>query len=200
MNCTLYLRKLRLYVQRHEGLPSASALPLLFDCDEETAKLITETLLNSGHLSTWSGDLVPGEKFSEGAEIFPPYDSQGIPLNLQTIPAGLPAPLTDELYESLNIHAYLLPTSGRSVLLPISGDSMNGAGIMNGDLAVIDLSARPSAGDIVAAEIDGLFTLKRLIQDGAGYCLRAENPDYPDLRPKESLRIHGVLVGLARRY
>lgn len=200
MNCALYLRKLRLYAQRHEELPSASALPLLFDCEEETAERIVTALVATEHLARRAGNLVAGAKFGEEQEGAGSAGADSTPVALHAIPAGLPSSLADDFHETLNIHAYLLPASGRAVLLPISGDSMNGAGILDGDLAVIDLAAHPSAGDIVAAEIDGLFTLKRLAQDEHGYSLRAENPSYPELRPQESLRIHGVLVGVARRY
>lgn len=191
MHSALHLQKLQRYAHKHDSLPSLSALSFLLDCSEEEAREALGSLEEQGFVTrAGDGSLLPGANF----------ETRSSPLSSQAIPAGPPAALADDLHESLNIHAYLVPSSARTVIVPVSGDSMTGAGIIDGDLVVIDLAAIPHAGDIVAAEIDGHFTLKRLIQSADGVLLRAENPAYPDLTPSDSLRIHGVLVGLARRY
>jgi len=83
--------------------------------------------------------------------------------------------------------------------LRIKGDSMEGAGILNGDWAIIDHAKEARHGSIVAAYIDGKSTLKRfLIRQGKPY-LKAENARYPDLIPCEELMVQGVLIGLYRR-
>ena len=83
--------------------------------------------------------------------------------------------------------------------LKVRGDSMIGAGINNGDLAILE-NREPQAGAIVAALIDGETTLKRLVQQRGRSYLRAENPDYPDLIPLMELSVQGVMVALIRRY
>lgn len=85
----------------------------------------------------------------------------------------------------------------RCFAVRVRGVSMTGAGILDGDLAILE--QRPAkAGDVVAALIDGETTLKRLVAEKGSFYLRAEHPDYPDLRPKEGLEIQGVVVGIIR--
>ena len=88
----------------------------------------------------------------------------------------------------------------RTVLIPVTGDSMIGAGIHPGDVAVVerDVPARP--GDQVVAVIDGEFTLKILAVEDGEAVLRPANSAYPVLRPGDRLQVFGVVVGLIRNY
>jgi repressor LexA len=87
----------------------------------------------------------------------------------------------------------------RVFALKVRGESMIGAHINDGDLAVFELR-EPKNGDIVAALIDGEATLKRyLVERGRPY-LKAENPLFPDLIPVGELVVQGVLVALIRKY
>lgn len=117
-----------------------------------------------------------------------------------TIPAGLPTAAEQEpdTYVSVDLGALGLRASTRLFALRVRGDSMTGAGILDGD--TVFLTPRdPRPGNIVAALLDGESTLKRyLVQRGQPF-LRAENPRYPDLLPAEELFIQGVMVGLLRR-
>ena len=76
---------------------------------------------------------------------------------------------------------------------------MEGAGIRDGDLAVLERK-EPREGDVVAALVDGEVTLKRLVAERRSWFLKSENPEYPDLTPRRDLQIQGVLVGLVRRW
>lgn len=90
-----------------------------------------------------------------------------------------------------------LPKNARTFALKVRGDSMKNAGILEGDVVVMEFR-EAKHGDIVAALIDGDTTLKRfIIQSGAPY-LRASNPKYPDLIPARELVIQGVMVALLR--
>lgn len=90
-----------------------------------------------------------------------------------------------------------LPKNARTFSLQVRGDSMTGAGILDGDMVVMEFR-EARHGDIVAALIDGETTLKRyLVQNGVPY-LRAANRKYPDLIPASELVIQGVMVGLLR--
>ena len=51
-------------------------------------------------------------------------------------------------------------------MLKVSGDSMSGAGILPGDMVLVDKGAVPKSGDIVIAEVDGEWTMKYLRQEG----------------------------------
>jgi repressor LexA len=83
--------------------------------------------------------------------------------------------------------------------LRVSGDSMIGRHICEGDVAVLERGRDPRPGQIVAALIDRKSTLKTfLMKDGKPF-LKAENPKYPKLIPSEELLIQGVVCALIRR-
>jgi DNA polymerase V len=79
---------------------------------------------------------------------------------------------------------------------------MKGAGILDGDMVVVDRSLEPKPGDAVVAVCHGEMTLKRLHVTKSGRAaLRAENPDYPAFVIGEELpaEIWGVVVGVVRK-
>jgi repressor LexA len=113
------------------------------------------------------------------------------------IAAGMAQP-ADEHCEgvlSIDTHSLGLPSSARVFALRVRGDSMTGAQINDGDLVVLELRD-PKHGDIVAAQVDGDTTLKRLIISEEGAFLHAENPNFPDLIPRDELVVQGVLVAI----
>ena len=118
-----------------------------------------------------------------------------------SIPAGLPQDTAQEEEGCILIDVETLgikPTA-RTFGLKVRGDSMIGKSIVDGDVAIIEHGVEPRSGDVVAALIDGQVTLKTfLMQRGKPY-LRAENPRYPNLIPREELQIQGVMVALVRR-
>ncbi|GGC97991.1 hypothetical protein GCM10011512_26180 [Tersicoccus solisilvae] len=65
-------------------------------------------------------------------------------------------------------------------MVRVSGDSMTGAGISDGDELVVDRARRPTDGAVVVAILDGELTVKRLRLTRAGVVLAAENPAYPE--------------------
>lgn len=74
------------------------------------------------------------------------------------------------------------------------------AGIHEGDIAIVEKRNLANVGDIVVAIVDNEFTLKTLDKEGGKYILRPANPAYPVIRPKGTLEIFGVLIGLIRKY
>lgn len=82
--------------------------------------------------------------------------------------------------------------------LRVTGDSMIGRHICDGDIAVFEHGPEPRHGQIVAALIDGKNTLKTYVVRGGRPYLRAENPEHPDLHPAEELVIQGVFRALLR--
>jgi len=125
--------------------------------------------------------------------------SLGIPI-LGEIPAGPPIEAV-ELVESflpINSRAFRIADRGEAFFLRVRGDSMIGRHIFDGDLVLVEKTARPMTGDIVAALIDNESTLKTLITEGGRPWLRSENPDSPDLTPAWDLEIQGVARGVIR--
>lgn len=118
------------------------------------------------------------------------------------IPAGLPQSVAPAAAESdAWLDETLLgfrPKPG-SFLLKVRGDSMKDAGILDGDLVLVEPNPAPRAGQIVAALIDGESTLKRLVKVRGAWFLKAENPAYPELHPRADLVIQGVVRTVIRR-
>ena len=92
----------------------------------------------------------------------------------------------------------------------VSGHSMTGAGILHGDLVVVDRSVEPVPGHVVVAVVAGEMTIKRLRRTKGGRTLLlAEHPDYPPVAVAEggedgdgdgaAVEIWGVVIGVARR-
>jgi repressor LexA len=104
------------------------------------------------------------------------------------------------LRDAISLDDLLIKNRTATFLLRVSGDSMVRAGIMPGDLVLIDRSATARDGDIVIAEVDNQWTMKRLRQHGGRITLEAANPAYSPIRPREELRIAGVVTAVIRKY
>lgn len=87
----------------------------------------------------------------------------------------------------------------KTFALKVQGDSMIDAGILDGDLVVVEQKL-PKNKDIVAALIDNEITLKRYMHESgmASPYLKAENPQYPALYPVNELYIQGVVKAVIR--
>ena len=118
-----------------------------------------------------------------------------------TIHAGLPrdAAQEEEGCVFIDIETLGIKPTARTFGLKVRGDSMIGKSIVDGDIAIIEHGVEPRAGDVVAALIDGQVTLKTFLTKYGKPYLRAENPRYPNLIPREELQIQGVMVTLVRR-
>lgn len=125
-----------------------------------------------------------------------------LPAPLQKIPAGFPSPAADFGEQALDVNDYLIRHRAASFYFSIEGDSMNGAGILDGDKVLVDRAIEPQHGHIVVAVISNEYTLKRLYHQRGVVELRAENPAYRPIRLKngEDLEIWGVVVGVVRKY
>jgi len=114
---------------------------------------------------------------------------------LGAIPAGSPQEMQGAAGNSTVFDEALLgfkPPDG-CFLLRVRGESMQDAGILDGDMVVIEPVRSPRAGQIVAALIDGESTLKRLVVQSGNWFLKAENAAYPELYPSAELTVQGVV-------
>jgi len=121
------------------------------------------------------------------------------PVASEAVAAGLPNPVADGPGDALTIDDYLIDRPSDTVLIRVKGDSMIDAGILEGDLVVIEKGAAARRGDIVVAIVDNQFTLKRLDIDRGNFVLKPENRSYAVIRPEGTLEIFGVMVGLVRK-
>lgn len=120
------------------------------------------------------------------------------------IKAGFPSPAQDYLTESIDLNKTLIRHSETTFYAKVSGDSMKGVGISDGDLVVIDKSLEAQSGDYVAAFIDGEFTLKQFKLDEANHCawLVPANPKYEPIKVTEDneFMVWGVITSCIKRF
>ena len=117
-----------------------------------------------------------------------------------TVEAGFPSPAEEELVDTLSLDEMLIQNREASFLLRVTGDSMTGAGIMPGDMVIVDRGQTAKNGDIVIAEVDGQWTMKYLRKRGENVTLVPANPKYQPIRPKNELTIAGVVTAVVRKY
>lgn len=100
---------------------------------------------------------------------------------------------------SVDIESIGIKPTRYTFALRVTGDSMIGRHILDGDMVVLEHGPEPRHGQIVAALIDGKSTLKTFLVRNRKPYLKAENPKYPDLIPAEELLIQGVFRALIRK-
>ena len=135
-------------------------------------------------------------------------DSKGklIPKNifriklLGEVEAGFPSPAEEELRDTITLDDYMIQKKESTYLLEVKGFSMKDAGINPRDLVLVEKGRQPAENDIVIAQVDGDWTMKRLRKKNGKAYLVAENPKYPTIHPKEELVIGGVVIGVIRKY
>lgn len=77
---------------------------------------------------------------------------------------------------------------------------MRDAGILDGDLAIIERTTRAQEGQFVVAVVDGGYTLKELRYEGKRPVLMPHNPEHKPIRPQSDFEIYGIFRGLARSH
>ena len=118
---------------------------------------------------------------------------------LGRIPAGKPF-LSEENVEGLLTITNDLG-SGKLFALQVKGDSMIGAGILEGDRVIVKQQGTAENGEIVCALIEGEATLKRFYRKNGVVTLKAENQKYPLITVSQGeFRILGKVVGLMRKF
>lgn len=119
---------------------------------------------------------------------------------LGTVEAGFPSPAEEELADNISLDDLLIQNREATFLLKVSGDSMSAAGILPGDMVIVDKGQTPKSGDIVIAEVDGAWTMKYLRKRGESVTLLPANPKYQPIRPKNELKVAGVVTAVVRKY
>lgn len=184
-----YLAALRAYWKRHQAFPSMSKL-----CDvvglSSTSSVFTliGRLVDAGFLERVEGRIAPSRRFF-ARPVF------------GTVRAGQPQLESQEPADLLTIDDYLIEDPNRTILCRVRGDSMKDAGLLEGDMVVVERNSPTKPGDMVVAVIDGEMTVKTLRVTRAGaFFLEAANPAYEPIHPKGSLEILGVVVGSFRKH
>ena len=124
-----------------------------------------------------------------------------IPLRLLgTIEAGWPSPAEEELTDTMRLDEWLIENKEATFMLKASNAAMLGAGIIAGDLVLLDRSRTPKDGDIVLAEVDDRTALRYFRKQGRRVWLAAAHPDYRSIVPREKLTVTAVVIAVIRKY
>ena len=127
-------------------------------------------------------------------------DIRQVPL-VGSVPAGMPIDAIENIESEIALDASFAP-KGDSFTLRVVGDSMRDAGILDGDIVLVQKQDVARKGDIVVAIIGEEATVKRYFPEGRQVRLQPENDDFePIMVGKRSpeFRIAGKVVGLMRK-
>ena len=119
----------------------------------------------------------------------------------QGISAGFPSPADDFKEIRISLDKELVKNGDATFFARVSGNSMEDAGLSDGDLIVVDRSLNPENGKIGICMIDGEFTVKRIKKTGGKLYLLAENKKYKtiELREENELIIWGIVVYVIKK-
>lgn len=116
--------------------------------------------------------------------------------------AGFPSPAEDLGAQRIDLTSVLIRHPQATYLLKASGHSMVEAGIFDNDILVVDRAVKPRHSHIVVAVVDGDFTVKRLYQRAGQIKLKAANPTFADITPRDGQEIvvWGVVTATIKQF
>lgn len=143
------------------------------------------------------------KKAEENLIFFQPQQDQNrnMPLAHTGVSAGFPSPADDFKELRISIDQEVVKNEEATFYARVAGQSMQGAGLDDGDLLVIDRSKEPEDNAIAVCFIDGEFTVKRLKVEAECVYLMPENPNYSPIRVTEDnqLIIWGVVTYVVKK-
>jgi SOS regulatory protein LexA len=182
---------LQKFYKKHKRLPSYSEMAKLFGYSSKGGvTYAVGKLIAGGYLARDHKKIIPGYKWN---------DSNKLKV-LGLVEAGFPTIAEEDLSNTLSLDEFLIDNKEATYMLTVKGDSMIDAGILAGDLVLMERTEKARPNDIVIAEVDGGYTLKYLRKKGAAYYLEPANKKYKNIYPEESLNIQGVLKAVIRKY
>lgn len=185
-----YLGKVQDYFASNRSLPSYSHMQKMFGLGskETVGKFVSRMKLQGFLDNAPDKKLMPGRRFFERS------------LSNSTVQAGTMTATYSEGEEQVLIDELLIRKPSLTTLIPVRGDSMKDAGILEGDTLIVEKKPFANEGDIVVAVIDNVFTVKTLGKENGHFVLIPANKDFATIRPKEGFEIFGIVVGQFRSY
>jgi len=177
------------FYRRHHRMPSVRELQRLygFHSSRAAAKLAARLIVLGFLAKDKTGKLLPTRYFRETRV-------------LGAVEAGFPSPAEEELGDTIDLDEFLIKNKEATYILKVTGDSMIEAGILPGDMVLVERGLEPHDGDIVIAQIDHAWTMKYFRKRGRKVYLEAANKKYQPFYPKEELHIAAVVIGIVRKY
>jgi repressor LexA len=118
---------------------------------------------------------------------------------LGPVAAGAPILAEENWDGAIPVHRTLLKKGSRYFALKVKGDSMEGAGILDGDMAIIEQRNVAEDGEIVVAMVNDATTLKRYYREKTRIRLQPENANYKPIYSQD-VRLLGCLATIIRSY
>src|SRR5712691_6464711 len=173
-----YVHTIRAFYRSRKRMPSTSELIAITGFRSTRAvSLLVEHLLDEAFLDKdATGRLLPGSFFA------------GLAV-LGTVSAGFPSPADEELTDTMSLDEYLITNKEATYILKVTGDSMIDAGILPGDILLVERGVEARDGDIVIAQVDREWTIKYFRRRGPRVFLEAANTAYKPIHPQEELKI-----------
>ncbi|WP_418968706.1 LexA family protein [Alloscardovia omnicolens] len=112
--------------------------------------------------------------------------------------AGFPSVAQDYFSQDFSLDAHIITHPDTTFVLRIAGSSMEGAGIFDGDIIIVDRSLIPQNGDVVVITYEGELLVRRLMTTQEGNpVLRTQNHVDKDIHLyfDESITMWGVVIG-----
>jgi len=109
------------------------------------------------------------------------------PLIGTNVPAGFPSPAQDYIEGMLDLNEHLIRHPAATFFMQADGYSMKNAGIIPGDLLIVDRAVEATSNRIIIAVVDGELTLKRLLIEHGRYSLIPENDEFEPIPIDEDM-------------
>ena len=177
------------FYRRNKRMPSYSEVATLVGYQSKNAafKLVQKMIKHGLIEKDASGKIIPGRLF-------------GRLRLLGTVEAGFPSPAEEELVDIMSLDDYLIRNHDASFILKVSGDSMKDAGILPGDMVIVERGQNPKDGDIVIAEVDQEWTMKYFRKRKGKVFLQPANKKHETITPQNELNIAAIVKAVIRKY
>jgi len=187
------------YIKKHKYSPTLQEVAGFFSISGKGAYDHIAALKKKGLLE--QGDNKPRTmKLVNSVETNDAQHFKEIPI-LGVVAAGRPILAVENVDGSLKLHNSLLKNGREYFALRVRGDSMEEAGIMDGDTAVIERQETVRNGEIAVVMLDEeVVTLKTFYRESSRIKLKAENSKYAPLYCSGDVRILGKLAHVIRSY
>jgi repressor LexA len=181
--------KLSLFFQENKRMPTYEEMKDIFGvASKNTASYRVKKLVESGFL------IKSGNKLT--------LTETGSVMRLGTVQAGFPTEATEDIESELvSLDDFLIERKSSTYMLEVVGESMKDAGILEGDLVLVERGRTPKRGDIVLALVENEYTLKYLDTEKGRPVLIPANKAFKKIYPNpNTFKIEAVLKAVVRKY